>query len=356
MKKNKVRLGLYGCGNRTRALLDSLRYDEEYEVVAAHDLRKESVEAVIETYGGEACESSEQLVAHPGVDAFIISLDPFAHPAAFFETLEAGKAIFVEKPIAMTAADAWRMTHAAEERKVPVHVGFMRRYLPKHVAARKFIAENDPGALFSVNCRWFHAGETEMINMLTNSPENFRLKVSQIPFHCCHALDVMILYAGKAKSVSGVGRKVVERQYPSPDEVIANIEFENGCLGSFHYGSMAYKGGLSYLIHAENYTLTFTGWNLEICRRPELRSLREDGSKDCRPWYLGNVAPEIRQYSGERVDHKIMLDFLNSARTGAPMRAPIRDGYRVAELAEAIERSWQERKTINLPLKFNVTE
>jgi predicted dehydrogenase len=163
----------------------------------------------------------------------------------------------------------------------------------------------------------------------------------------------MLLYGGKLKAVNAVGRKVVKRPYPSPDEVIANLEFANGALGCFHYSSMAYAGELSYLIHAENYTLTVTtGNHLEIRRRPELRSLREDGSKDCRPLYHANIAPETRQFPSGTVDHLIMLDFLDSVRTGAPIKASIRAGYEVAELAEAIERSWREQRKIELPLTF----
>ena len=85
MKKKKVKLGLYGCGNRTRALLDSLFLDEEYEVVALYDVRKESAGAAFAKYGGKVCATSGELVGHPEVEAFIISLDPFAHPATFYQ-------------------------------------------------------------------------------------------------------------------------------------------------------------------------------------------------------------------------------------------------------------------------------
>ncbi len=116
-QKSKVKLGLYGCGNRTRALLDSLFMDEQYEVVAAYDMIKETAESTCAKYGGLACKNTEQLIGHPSVEAFLISLAPFAHPAAFHKTLEAGKPIFIEKPIAMTAIEAYRMMVAAEQRK-----------------------------------------------------------------------------------------------------------------------------------------------------------------------------------------------------------------------------------------------
>ncbi len=347
----KIKLGLYGCGNRTRALLDSLFYDDEFEVSALYDIRKESAESAAEKYGGKVCDNTDELVSCPDVEAFIISLDPLCHPQAFYQTLKAGKPIFMEKPIAMTAAEAKKMMNMAEENDVPVHVGFMRRYLQKHIEARKFIEENDPGRIFSVNCRWFHPGETEMINCLNTNPDNFRMKLSQIPFHCCHSLDVMLLYGGPATRVTSKGLKQIDRPYPSPDEVIATIEFASGAIGSFHYCSMAYKTEISYVIHAENYTIDFNG-GLNIWKRPPLKSLRQDGSFDCRATYTKNIGPESRTFgAGSMPDHLILGDFLDSVRNNIPMKVPIRDAVETAELAEAIERSWQENCQIGLPLE-----
>lgn len=348
--KRKIKLGLYGCGNRTRALLDALFFDGEYRVAAAYDLRPEAVAAVHEKHGGDICASSRQLVQHPGVEAFIISLSPFAHPAAFHETLEAGQPIFIEKPVAMTAREAFEMMQSAERKNIPVHVGFMRRYYQKHIDARQFIAANDPGKIFGIYCRWFHAGETEMINCLKNDPDNFRLKVSQIPFHCCHALDNMLLYGGTAVKVTARGIKVVDRPYPSPDEVTAMIEFKNGVLGTFQYSSMAYKPEISYVLHTENYTLTFDS-GLNIYRRPPRQTLRMDESRDCRAVYHKHIGPETRTYQGEAMpDHLILGDFLDAVRNKTPMRVTMRDAVAVAELAEAIESSWRESRPITLPL------
>ena len=348
MSTSVIRLGLYGCGRRTRALLDSLRADKLYEVVAAYDIRQETATELVEVYGGEVCTSSADLVAASAVDAFVISLDPFAHPAAFHETLPAGKPIFIEKPVALEAAEARRMRDAAAAAGGPVHVGFMRRYLPKHVAARAFIAANPPGRIFSVNCRWFHPGETEMINMLNNWPDNFRLKLSQIPFHCCHALDVMRLYGGEVRSVRAAGLKLVDRPYPSPDEVIATLEFTGGAIGSFAYSSMAYKADISYVVHAENYTLTFDQ-GLEIWRRPPTATQRGEGEPDCRTIYHPNIGPERRNYPTGLPNAKIFVDFLRGVRTGT-MKVTLDDAARVAELAEAIETSWQDNVAVELPL------
>ena len=363
MDNKTVKLGLYGCGNRTREILNSVYGEGLYEVAAAFDLNGQKVKEVTERYGGKGCSSADELIRTKGIDAFIISLDPFAHPDAFDLTIEAGKPIFIEKPIAMSAERAWRMVEKAREKNVPVHVGLLRRYESQHVAARRFLKENPPGKFFGVSCDWFHAGETEMLNCLYNDPGNFRLKVSQIPFHCCHALDVMLTYAGEVRQVEAMGMKWIERQYPSPDKVIALFEFANGGVGSFHYSSMSYKGALEYIVHCENYTLT-TGGGLEVWRRPVTRYQREGemlfGKKtgpgawvDCRDNYHANVGPEKHVFlPGTLPSHVAMNDFIESVRNKTPMKVPIEDGYRVAELADAIEMSWTQRKPIRLPLTF----
>jgi len=349
----KVRLGLYGCGNRTQALLNSLLKDNLYEVTAAYDLLPEKVRAVAERFGGCPCAQSRDLVERRDVDAFVISLDPFAHAAAFFETLEARKPIFIEKPIAMTAREARAMMVKAAEYKVPVQVGFMRRFLPEQVAAHRFLAENPPGRLFGVRCTWIHAGETEMISMLNHCPDNFRLKVSQIPFHCCHALDVMQTYGGEVKRVAAAGIKWVQRPYPSPDYVLATLEFANGALGHFHYSSQSFKFEISYLLHYENYTLSLNGDEMSIWRRPPFASLRNDGSQNCAPNYVRYTGPDKCTFGAYPVDAVIFQRFLDGVRGGGALSPGLDEGWRTAELAEAIERSWKERRPIDLPLTLD---
>lgn len=348
METDVIKLGLYGCGNRTKALLDAVPADGNYEITAAYDIAKEATQNLCRQYGGKICADSSELVNSPDIDAFIISLDPFSHPAAFYQTLDAGKPIFIEKPVAMEAEEAFNMMKAAERKNVNVKTGFMRRYNPGVQAALKYLEENDPGNIFSITSRWFHAGETEMINMLNNSPDNFRLKVSQIPFHCCHALDVMRLLAGEARNVYSRGLKVVERVYPSPDEVVSTIEFENGIIGLFHYSSMAYSGTIDYLVHTENYTLEIWSRKLVVHSRPSTECLLNDDSKDCRNTYHKNIGHDEYSFDSSSEDTQIMSSFLEGVRKGEKMIPSLEDAWKVANMAEAIENSYKNNEKIEL--------
>lgn len=346
-----IRLGLYGSGNRTKTLVDSLIHDDFYKVHAVYDLSQESAAALAAKYGGTVCKSADELVSFEGIDAFFISLSPFAHAEALRKTIPAGKPVFVEKPVSFSFTEVNELAELAEKYHVPVQVGFMRRYLPESIAALDYIRRNDPGRLFCVDCSWFHHGDTEMNFNLFHQPENFRLKVSQIPFHCCHMLDIMLLMGGKVKRVSSQLIKVTERPYPSPDDVVANIEFENGASGRFHYSSMVYYGECSYRFHAENYSIkmnTGTIQEVEIYRRPRFKTSQlgksPEACHDCGKFnetYEAFCRPETTTFSQGLIlaNENIMYDFVRMVRDGVLPKSDLRTAARVQGVAEAIEIS-----------------
>ena len=71
--KKKIKLGLYGCGSRTRGLLDAAKVGDECEVVSAYDIREESTKSLCDKYGGKICRSAEEMLGTKGVDAVVIS-------------------------------------------------------------------------------------------------------------------------------------------------------------------------------------------------------------------------------------------------------------------------------------------
>ena len=353
-----IRLGLYGCGRRTQALLDSLWKDEFYTVSRAFDLREESAAALVKKYGGSVCRNAEELLSAPDVDAFLISLSPLDHAKVLRSVIPAGKPIFIEKPVAFTGQEVLDLALLAEKYSVPVQVGFMRRYLPSSLEALDYIRSHEGGRLFSVDCNWFHHGATEMNYCLWQSPDNFRMKVSQIPFHCCHMLDVMLLVGGNVKRVSAITTKVVDRPYPSPDDLIANLEFSSGSTGRFHYSSMVHYAELSYRFHFENYSirLELMPYNLQINGKPRFRTSEwgafpEDPATDFSSQYEKFAQSRQVKYDFHQLSfasENIMYDFVRTVRDGAKVSADLRTAAKVQGLAEAMELSGKLRKVVEL--------
>ncbi len=81
----------------------------------------------------------KELLADRKIDVVDLCLPPNLHESATLECLKAGKHVFVEKPMALTAAGCDRMVNAARKAKKQVFVGHVLPFLPEYAAARKLI-------------------------------------------------------------------------------------------------------------------------------------------------------------------------------------------------------------------------
>ncbi|MHA3685108.1 Gfo/Idh/MocA family oxidoreductase [Leucobacter sp. HY1908] len=85
------------------------------------------------------------LIADSNVDGVVISSPAFTHTDLVVAAAQAGKAVFVEKPMALTLADADRAIAAAHTARVPLRTGFNRRFARDFAAAREIIASGGVG-------------------------------------------------------------------------------------------------------------------------------------------------------------------------------------------------------------------
>ncbi|MFM8253008.1 MAG: Gfo/Idh/MocA family protein [Planctomycetota bacterium] len=92
-------------------------------------------------------EELEALIADPNVDLIDLCLPPDLHCDATIRALEAGKHVFVEKPMALTADECQRMVAAAQRTGKQVLVGQVLPFFPEYAYARHVIASGQYGAL-----------------------------------------------------------------------------------------------------------------------------------------------------------------------------------------------------------------
>lgn len=358
--KKTIRLGLYGCGARTNSLVSVLWGDEPVAVAAGYDVVEEAARKTCDKFGGRVCKSSQELLACEDVDAFIISLAPQAHYEAFMETVEVGKPIYQEKPIAMSAKEALQMVKAAEEKQVSVHVGFVYRYTAAIRSLRSYFRDNPIGTIYGCAFQWFGAVETEIINLANlGKSDDFRAKLSQVEIHCCHQFDLMRLFCGEVKKVYAKSVKWTTWNYVTPDEVTVIFEFESGAIGTWQYSQHCSKGRTGGQIHGRNYSVDFGNFGpYEIAHRPPSKALRDPGpGEDCRDRWSGQVGPDrfdaprgFNRSGCNEWDVYIMRDFLTMARGEQSSQTTLMDGYKVAEIAEAIDLSAKENREVELPL------
>jgi len=100
-----------------------------------------------ETYGVPWTDRVEDLLANSEVDAVYIAVPHHLHAPLTIQATEAGKPILVEKPIAITLADAEAMIAAARANGVWLSVNFHAQVDPLCQVARNLIAQGTIGQI-----------------------------------------------------------------------------------------------------------------------------------------------------------------------------------------------------------------
>lgn len=142
-------LGIIGCGRVTRTLhLPALAGVPAIRVAALCDLDPRALEAASREHSIDARFADyRDLVAHPRVDAVAVCSPPDHHVEAASAAFDAGKPVFVEKPLALTVDDCDRLAARLETRPGRINVGFNLRCHRLTGEARKLLRARSLGEI-----------------------------------------------------------------------------------------------------------------------------------------------------------------------------------------------------------------
>jgi phthalate 4,5-cis-dihydrodiol dehydrogenase len=121
-----MRIGVAGLGaGGANALSEApgLASHPNIRLTAAADLRQAALDRFAAEYGGETFTSIEALCASPSVDVIYIVTPSILHADHAILAAEHGKSVILDKPIALTIADADRVVQAVERTGVKLMVG-----------------------------------------------------------------------------------------------------------------------------------------------------------------------------------------------------------------------------------------
>lgn len=176
---------------------------------------------------------AQQLINDPEVNAIYIATPPNAHLELTRMAAEAGKPVYVEKPMARTHAECLEMIAACEKANVPLYVAYYRRALPHFVKIKELIDGGAIGEIRTVHVNLKQVVEPEIITILEN---NWRV-VPEIAGGgyffdlASHQLDLLDFFFGKITHASGFATNQA-KAYAAEDLVVGSFVFENGVLGT----------------------------------------------------------------------------------------------------------------------------
>ncbi len=155
VKAGPIKLGIVGLGRAGAGMhcpeLDSRK--DMFQIVAVCDVIEERRNKMAEKYGCSAYQTIEELVADPEVEMVAIatrSVDHFIHGKI---ALEAGKDVFMEKPMCRTYDEALKLKEIAEKSKGKLYVRHNRRFEPGFQHIREIIASGILGDVYEIKLR-----------------------------------------------------------------------------------------------------------------------------------------------------------------------------------------------------------
>jgi myo-inositol 2-dehydrogenase / D-chiro-inositol 1-dehydrogenase len=140
-----MRLGLIGLGRIGAFHAETLHWLGHDLVVA--DIDAEAVDRIVTTYRAEPAADPAAVFA-AGVDGVVVAAATEAHPQLILAGVEAGLAVFCEKPVAKGAAEAVEVLRRCAGARV--QIGYNRRFDPAVVAAREAVRGGELGWLHTV--------------------------------------------------------------------------------------------------------------------------------------------------------------------------------------------------------------
>ena len=153
----RIRLGIIGCGGMGRAHIYALAYEEECDLVALCDCYKKRYEEVapnVEKIRGKApdvYQDFRHVLARNDIDAVFVVTPDHWHPLLTILACQAGKDVYVEKPVCPTVREGRAMVEAARRYGRVVQVGTQQRSMPVFQKAIEVVRGGKLGPITSAS-------------------------------------------------------------------------------------------------------------------------------------------------------------------------------------------------------------
>lgn len=256
-----VKWGIIGCGNVCEKKSGPAFYKAENSSLVAVMRRDETkVKDFAERHKVEKYYiDADLLINDPDVNMIYVATPPASHTEYAIKALQAGKSVYVEKPMAMNYAECLAMNQAAEASKQKLYVAFYRRALPYFLKVKELLENNVIGKVLTVDIRYFRPAslfdmdvreQTWRVNREI-AGEGYFLDLAP------HTLDILDFLLGEIVEAKGYNKNMAGF-YDVSDTITAIMQFKSGILGS---GSWSYVTSLQ----AQEDSITIIGTEGKIC-------------------------------------------------------------------------------------------
>jgi predicted dehydrogenase len=339
-------------------------------LVAMYGRTEDRVAEAVNRYGYEGYYTSwEQMMEDPRIDVFDNCGPDAAHCEPSIAAAQAGKHVLCEKPLGLNSEETGRMLKAVREAGVKHMCGFNYRFLPAVRLAKDIIDQGLLGRILHFRGKYLQEGGHRSERLAAHpGGRGVLLGLGS------HVIDMARFLVGEIIAVMGM----------LPDmRAVTLAEFANGAHGTLEASNLCAgsKNRHAWEIHGTKGSLA---WDLEDLNRLHVY-LEDDSPREL--WGFRNVLvtesyhPNISWKQLDQVESVLpsgrvwwphghilgwehghineifhFIDAVANGRPIAPYGATFEDGHRVAVISDAIERSFEEGKRVEVPEEIQQAE
>lgn len=233
--KGVIRVALVGAGSFAQGvhLPNLIKLNHLYHIRAVVSKTGINARNVGMQFGADyATTDYQEVLSDPSVDMVMICTRHNLHAQQALQAIYAGKAVFIEKPMAISLEELDQVEKALNEKPVPFMVGFNRRFSPAAIRAKEILESNPTPImiLYRVN-----AGYISADNWVHTTEGGGRI-IGEV----CHMIDLLqyLVSPAKVQDHQSIMVRSNQEYLSSKDNVSINISYSDGSVATLLYTSL----------------------------------------------------------------------------------------------------------------------
>lgn len=331
----KIRFAVVGCGHIGKRHAEMITRDEKAELVALCDIRPKE-ELGIEAYPVPFAKNLEELLEIASdVDVINICVPNGLHAEMAIKAIEAGHHVVIEKPMALTLADAERVIYTSLRYRKQVFCVMQNRYSPPSVWIKEMVDSGKLGQVYMVqlNCYW---NRDERYYKPGGWHGDARLDGGTLFTQFSHFIDIMYWLFG---DICDIQARFADFNHKGltdfEDSGFVNFRFVNGGMGALSYSTAVWNKNMesSMFIVAENGSVKIGG---QYMNEVEYCHVKDYEMPILAPTNPGN---DYGPYKGSAQNHNFVIRNVVNVLSGMPgemITTNVLEGMKVVDIIQRI--------------------
>jgi predicted dehydrogenase len=270
--RETIRIGLLGAGGFCGFASHHFAQVPGVEIAGVADLNPAATQAIAEAFDLPGIDDVDGLVARSDIDLIYVSTPPFLHYSQSMKALRAGKHVIVEKPTALTLAQADEMLALAEQTKRLMVTNLMQRYNPLFETVTELVRRKPLGEFIHGYFENYAADEgLGPEHWFWNRERSGGIFIE----HAVHFFDMFEAWLGEGEIVAA--QRTMRPGSGIEEQVNCTIRYRDGMLVNMYHGftQAARMDRQEARLLFERGDLTLDGW---IPIRARIHALADERS------------------------------------------------------------------------------